>query len=92
MKKFESIENNIISSYYVGTAREVASLYKDFLSREIATPEFCSYPKFDMDKNYVLDTTNVSSDELPTMKVITSDTFVSLLLSDEEMKEVEFSC
>lgn len=91
MKKFESIENNIISSYYVGTAREVASLYKNFLSREIATPEFCSYPKFDMDKNYVLDTTDVS-DELPTMKVITSDTFVSLLLNDEEMKEVEFSC
>lgn len=85
MKKYKNYdeEDGTINYYYVGTAREVASLYKNFLNREIAAPEFCDYPKFNMDKNYALVITDVSSDEIPTMMVITSDTFVSLLLDYE---------
>lgn len=85
MKKYISVsdEDSTINYYYAGTAREVASLYKNFLNREIAAPEFCDYPKFNMDKNYALAVTDVSSDEIPTMMVITSDTFVSLLLDYE---------
>lgn len=87
MKKYVSYddyeEDGTINYYYAGTAREVASLYKNFLNREIATPAFCDYPKFNMDKHYALSVTDVSSDEIPTMMVISSDTFVSLLLDYE---------
>ncbi len=85
MKKYSynDYEDGTINYYYVGTAREVVSLYKNFLNREIAAPEFCDYPKFNMDKSYALAITDVSSDEIPTMMVITSDTFVSLLLDYE---------
>lgn len=37
---------------YVGTAREICSLYKNFVERAIWMPSHCDWPKFNMDRNY----------------------------------------
>ncbi len=68
------------SYYIVGSAREIASLYKNFLKREIADPEFCDYPKFNMDRDYALEINFKDIYHTPSMRVITSSTFESILL------------
>ena len=82
MKKFEKFDNtyDVLDTYYVGTAREITSLYKNFLKREIAYPEFCDYPKFNMNKYYCF-IVEESSSTIPSMVLMSSDTLVSIMLN-----------
>ena len=49
---------------FIGTAREICSLYKNFMRREIAIPAFCNFPKFNMSKYYGL-SVDISSSKMP---------------------------
>ena len=71
MKKY-NIENGIL---YVGTARQICSLYKNFLSREIVMPSHCDFPKFNMGRMYGL----LIDFEDDVMYVASSDTVVRIL-------------
>lgn len=63
---------------YIGTAREICSLYKNFSRREIAMPAFCDFPKFNMENHYALHLSYEHGD-IPTMYVNTSDTALALI-------------
>lgn len=69
MKKY-NIGTSIL---YVGTARQICSLYKNFLSREIVMPSHCDFPKFNMGRMYGL----LIEDDV--MYVASSDTVVRIL-------------
>ena len=59
---------------YIGTAREICSLYKNFAEREIWTPSHCERPKFNMSRNYGI---HVGEDEI--MRVVSASTVLALL-------------
>lgn len=89
MRKYEMNDGYV----YVGTAREISSLYKKFEKRELATPEFCNFPKFNMGKVYGLLVDNYDEFEHefidPRMRVVTLETVVDLLASGELYYESE---
>ena len=72
MKRIVGVENDII---YVGTAREIRSLYKNLVKRKIAYPIFTDFPVFNPYKMYGLEI-----GENGDMMVINSDTILTLLL------------
>lgn len=63
---------------YIGTAREICSLYKNFADREIAWPIFSTFPKFNMEKYYGLSIHDYDEDgllfDIPSMQVVSSET------------------
>lgn len=70
-------------SLFIGTAREICSLYKNFMRREIAMPTFCDFPKFNMSKFYGLsvdtyDEWNEREIE-PKMQVVAGDTALAII-------------
>lgn len=60
---------------YIGTAREICSLYKNFAEREIWTPSHCERPKFNMSRNYGI---HVGYED-ETMYVVSASTVLALL-------------
>lgn len=55
MKKIDLNRGELEVGYlYIGTAREISRLYRNFNRREIATPAFCEPPKFNWGKYYGL--------------------------------------
>lgn len=68
---------------YIGTAREICSLYKNFSRKEIAMPAFCDFPKFNMGRYYGLfiSYNNVVRWDIqkPTMQVVAGDTALALI-------------
>ena len=62
---------------YIGTAREICSLYKNFTDREIAWPIFSTFPKFNMEKYYGLSIDDYDEDgllfDIPEMQVVSGD-------------------
>lgn len=60
---------------YIGTAREIKSLYKNFAEREIWTPSHCECPKFNMSRNYGI---HVGYED-KTMYVVSASTVLALL-------------
>ena len=68
---------------FIGTAREICSLYKNFMRREIAIPAFCNFPKFNMSKYYGLSVD--ISDEwnemeiAPKMQIVAGDTALAII-------------
>lgn len=81
MKK---VETNI-ETLFVGTAREIMSLYRNLRNREIAIPVFSSTPRLNPEKLYglvleELDPLLEVSHEVPKMTIVTSDVIVSILL------------
>lgn len=60
---------------YVGTAREICSLYKNFCYRAIWMPSHCDWPKFRMDNNYGI---HVSYDD-EVMYVMNASTTLAVL-------------
>lgn len=68
---------------YLGTAREICSLYKNFEKREIAWPIFSTFPKFNMGKYYGLyirdyDCINERWLSIPEMQVVAGDTALAI--------------
>lgn len=68
---------------YLGTAREICSLYKNFEKREIAWPVFSNFPKFNMERYYGLfirdyDCINECWLHIPKMVVVTGDTALAI--------------
>lgn len=68
---------------YIGNAREICSLYKNFEKREIAMPIFVDFPKFNMYKFYGL---SVNTYDLwnereiePEMEVVAGDTALAMI-------------
>lgn len=70
-------------SIYIGTAREICSLYKNFAKREIAMPIFSDFPKFNMGKFYGLCVDTYDSwnerEINPIMQVIAGDTALAII-------------
>ena len=78
MKRIE-MEERIM---YIGTAREICSLYKNFEKREIADPSFCNFPKFNMEKYYGLSVNfyDINGDEIyPKMQVVAGDIALAII-------------
>ncbi len=69
-------------SLYIGTAREICSLYKNFANREIAWPVFSAFPKFNMEKHYGLSIHDYDEDgwllETPGMQIVSGDTALAI--------------
>ena len=70
-------------SIYIGNAREVCSLYKNFTKRKLAMPVFSDFPKFNMGKFYGLCVTTYDSlnerEIDPVMQVISGDTALAII-------------
>lgn len=60
---------------YVGTAREICSLYRKFVEHATWMPSHCDWPKFRMDNNYGIRVDY--EDEV--MYVVTASTVLALL-------------
>ena len=68
---------------FIGTAREICSLYKNFMRREIAIPAFCNFPKFNMSKYYglsvdIYDEWN-EMEIAPKMQIVAGDTALAII-------------
>lgn len=78
----KNIETNT-GCLFIGTAREICSLYKNFEKREIAMPTFCDFPKFNMSKFYGLsvDTYDEWNEReiSPRMMVVAGDTALAMI-------------
>ena len=78
MKKIE-LENKDL---YIGTAREICTLYKKLVDKEIAWPIFSDMPKFNMTKYYGLAVQYFDIDgeplEVPEMQVVSGDTALAI--------------
>ncbi len=72
MKIFKN-EDGVVM--YVGTAREICSLYRNFVERAIWMPSHCDWPKFNMRRNYGI---YVDADA-DTMSVVSASTVLALL-------------
>lgn len=82
MKKIIISTGNI----YIGNAREICSLYKNFLKREIAMPIFSDFPKFNPLRFYGLyvreyDSYTEREMDIPEMQIISSDTVLEMIYS-----------
>ena len=79
MKKIETKTGNL----FIGTAREICSIYKNFREREIAMPIFSDFPKFNMGKIYGLsvETYDEYTENciFPQMSVIAGDTALAMI-------------
>ena len=68
---------------FIGTAREICSLYKNFMRREIAIQAFCNFPKFNMSKYYglsvdIYDEWN-EMETAPKMQIVAGDTALAII-------------
>lgn len=80
MKEINTEEGKL----YLGTAREICSLYKNFDKREIAWPIFSTFPKFNMEKYYGLcicdyDCRNERWLSIPEIQVVSGDTALAMI-------------
>lgn len=78
MEKIET-ENGYI---YIGTAREICSLFKNFEKRCLASSIYTGNPKFNMNKFYGLkiDYENLFAN-YPQMRVISGDMALSIIFN-----------
>ncbi len=82
MKKIELVSRNEV--LFVGNAREICSLYKNFLRRGIAEPSFCDFPQFNMARFYGLcisyyDDWNDEYYSEPRMMIVAGDTALAII-------------
>ena len=73
-----------ISTIFVGTAREICSLYRNILSRNIAYSDFAEFPKFNSEKVYGLWIEMCDGDYK--MSVINSDTIARVFMDAEDFR------
>lgn len=84
MKKFNLNNDNTL---FLGSAREINSLFRNLEKREIAFCVFSSYPRFNSSHNYGLLVRNYDECReeyllAPEMSVINADMAVDILLHD----------
>lgn len=84
MKKFELKNDNTL---FLGSAREINSLFRNLEKREIALSVFSSYPRFNPNYNYGLIVRNYDEYQeeyllVPEMSVINANMAVDILLHD----------
>lgn len=84
MKKIDLNRGELEAGHlYIGTAREISRLYRNFNRREIATPAFCEPPKFNMGKYYGLAVWECDLDgrylSIPEMNVVAGDTALAMI-------------
>lgn len=76
MRKIEMKNGNYVEAcVYVGSAREINSLYGNFAKRNIYWPSHCDYPRFNNDRIYGLH----CDYETEVMYVVSADTVLRLL-------------
>lgn len=67
---------------YVGTAREISSLYRNFSKREVFCGSHCEFPKFNCSRMYGiivdLGEENRRGYGIPVMHVVTTETLVRM--------------
>lgn len=84
MKRIEMFEEDMpVGFLYIGTAREICSLYKNLDRREIAATSFCEPPKFNMERYYGLSVRESDVDgrwfSVPKMNVVAGDTALAMI-------------
>ena len=79
MKQYNLKEGKL----FIGTAREILSLYRNYRERELADFVFANYPKMNMSKNYgllITDFDEIEAHEVaPYMTVLNASTVLELL-------------
>lgn len=72
---------------YIGSARQMLSLYKALDKRELAYPIFSDYPKVNKDKVYgiAVDTIDYSTGEMinPEMCIVSADVILRTLFGND---------
>ena len=64
---------------YIGTAREISSLYWNFSKRGIFCPSFCEFPKFNYSRMYgIIVDFDSELEGIPVMCVVTTETLVRM--------------
>ena len=84
MKKINLKNNNTL---FVGSAREINSLFRNLEKREIAFSVFSSYPRFNPDHSYGLIVRNYDEYQeeyllVSEMSVVNADMAIDILLHD----------